>query len=288
MLAGLIVFVLGKTLRGAGEAPAPLPKNREWTLYGVGLAAVAVIWALIQYQDVSRPCCDLRHRCCSATSCSRPCSVMPYGGAGARRHPASSGRCSAGWLHASSISSRSWLGLPTSEPVLGVPHFGDISVAGRARRARRALVALRRGRRKARRRASSARPDLRDPVPDRAEPGLLGPVRAGGRQHQPLHRPLRRLGRRARADLPVDQPDLHPAARAALRGPLAVAGQARARAFGAGQVRPRPAPGRRRLPVFVWGANAFPVGAGDDRRSSSSSCSICLQRPASSACPRSG
>ena len=53
MLAGLIVFVLGrKTLRGAGEAPKPLSKNREWTLYAVGLAAVAVIWGLIQYQDV--------------------------------------------------------------------------------------------------------------------------------------------------------------------------------------------------------------------------------------------
>jgi proton-dependent oligopeptide transporter, POT family len=53
MLVGLIVFVLGKsTLRGAGEAPAALPKGREWTLYGVGIVAVAVIWGLIQYQDV--------------------------------------------------------------------------------------------------------------------------------------------------------------------------------------------------------------------------------------------
>src|SRR5687768_12897316 len=53
MLAGLIVFVLGKgTLRGAGEAPVPLARNREFTLYGVGIAAVAVIWALVQYQDV--------------------------------------------------------------------------------------------------------------------------------------------------------------------------------------------------------------------------------------------
>ena len=53
MLAGLVVFVLGrKALRGAGEAPRQLAKNTEWTLYAVGLAAVAVIWALIQYQDV--------------------------------------------------------------------------------------------------------------------------------------------------------------------------------------------------------------------------------------------
>ncbi len=53
MLAGLIVFVLGKSsLRGAGEAPVPLAKSKEFGLYGVGLAAVAVIWALVQYQDV--------------------------------------------------------------------------------------------------------------------------------------------------------------------------------------------------------------------------------------------
>jgi len=53
MLVGLIVFVLGKgALNGAGEAPAPLTKSREWTLYGIGLAAVAVCWALVQYQSV--------------------------------------------------------------------------------------------------------------------------------------------------------------------------------------------------------------------------------------------
>ncbi len=53
MLAGLVVFVLGKSaLRGAGEAPALLSKAREFTIYGIGFAAVAVIWALVQYQDV--------------------------------------------------------------------------------------------------------------------------------------------------------------------------------------------------------------------------------------------
>lgn len=53
MLAGLIVFVLGKaSLNGAGEAPAPLARSKEMLLYGVGLASVAVIWALVQYQDV--------------------------------------------------------------------------------------------------------------------------------------------------------------------------------------------------------------------------------------------
>ena len=53
MLAGLVVFVLGKSaLRGAGEAPQALARSKEWTLYAVGVAAVAVIWALVQYQDV--------------------------------------------------------------------------------------------------------------------------------------------------------------------------------------------------------------------------------------------
>jgi len=53
MVAGLIVFVLGKKiLLGAGEAPAPLSKQKEWTLYGTGVIAVAVMWGLVQYQDV--------------------------------------------------------------------------------------------------------------------------------------------------------------------------------------------------------------------------------------------
>lgn len=53
MLAGLIVFVLGKSaLRGAGEAPALLDKSKEMSIYAVGIGAVAVIWALVQYQDV--------------------------------------------------------------------------------------------------------------------------------------------------------------------------------------------------------------------------------------------
>jgi proton-dependent oligopeptide transporter, POT family len=53
MLLGLIVFVLGrKALHGAGEAPTPLPRSRELTLYGAGVVGVAVIWGLIQYQDV--------------------------------------------------------------------------------------------------------------------------------------------------------------------------------------------------------------------------------------------
>ena len=53
MALGLVVFVLGKgALLGHGEAPKPLSKNTEWSIYAVGVAAVAVIWGLIQYQDV--------------------------------------------------------------------------------------------------------------------------------------------------------------------------------------------------------------------------------------------
>ncbi|MEJ7777806.1 MAG: peptide MFS transporter [Sphingomicrobium sp.] len=59
MLAGLIVFVLGKkSLLGRGEPPNPMRlreriagMNFEWMLYAASLASVAVIWTLIQYQD---------------------------------------------------------------------------------------------------------------------------------------------------------------------------------------------------------------------------------------------
>ncbi len=53
MLAGLIVFVLGKPLLlGQGEAPRPLTVRTEWSIYAIGVASIAVIWALVQYQDV--------------------------------------------------------------------------------------------------------------------------------------------------------------------------------------------------------------------------------------------
>ena len=53
MVAGLIIFVAGRpALRGRGEPPVALARQREMTLYGVGVGAVAVIWGLIQFQDV--------------------------------------------------------------------------------------------------------------------------------------------------------------------------------------------------------------------------------------------
>jgi len=53
MVIGLIIFTIGRpALMGQGEPPAPLQRRREWMLYGVGIASVAVIWLLVQYQDV--------------------------------------------------------------------------------------------------------------------------------------------------------------------------------------------------------------------------------------------
>jgi POT family proton-dependent oligopeptide transporter len=53
MLAGLLVFIgLKPLLLGQGEPPRPLAQRTEWSIYGIGVASIAVIWALIQYQDV--------------------------------------------------------------------------------------------------------------------------------------------------------------------------------------------------------------------------------------------
>ena len=53
MVLGLIIFVVGRpALLGRGEPPVPLSKGREYQFYAIGVGAVAVIWALIQYQGV--------------------------------------------------------------------------------------------------------------------------------------------------------------------------------------------------------------------------------------------
>jgi proton-dependent oligopeptide transporter, POT family len=53
MLLGAVVFMLGKPLLlGKGEPPAPLARTTEWALYGVGIASIAVVWLLVQYQDM--------------------------------------------------------------------------------------------------------------------------------------------------------------------------------------------------------------------------------------------
>ena len=52
MLAGLIVFIWGKPLLlGRGEPPVVLAKAKEFSVYGVGIALVALCWIAIQYQD---------------------------------------------------------------------------------------------------------------------------------------------------------------------------------------------------------------------------------------------
>ena len=182
-------------LRGAGEAPgAARAGRRNGTLYGVGLAAVAVIWALIQYQDVIQ-------------------SLLIVSGIA----------------------------------LLGYVLYESFKL-----------------------RQGAARPDLRDPVPDRAQPALLGPVRAGRRIAEPVHRPLRRPRRRSGVDLPVDQPDLHHPARAVVRRAVGDARQARARAFGPAKFGLALAADGPGFLVLVWGAEAD-RRRGDDARSSSSS-----------------
>ncbi len=60
MLIGLIFFVLGKPLlKGNGEPknPALLKERvaglpREWSIYGLGIAMVAICWAAVQYQEL--------------------------------------------------------------------------------------------------------------------------------------------------------------------------------------------------------------------------------------------
>ncbi|MEL6737408.1 MAG: peptide MFS transporter [Pseudomonadota bacterium] len=55
MLLGLIFFSLGTPLlRGKGEPkdPEAIKGGKEWAVYGVGLAMVALCWAAIQYQEL--------------------------------------------------------------------------------------------------------------------------------------------------------------------------------------------------------------------------------------------
>lgn len=60
MLLGLVVFVWGKPyLLGRGESPDPVRLRQpvaglrlEWLLYVLGIAAVGIVWVLIQYQQL--------------------------------------------------------------------------------------------------------------------------------------------------------------------------------------------------------------------------------------------
>ncbi|MCC6828647.1 MAG: peptide MFS transporter [Novosphingobium sp.] len=53
MLVGLGIFIVGRpALLGRGEPPVPLARRREYTLYGIGVGSVVVVWLLIQFQGV--------------------------------------------------------------------------------------------------------------------------------------------------------------------------------------------------------------------------------------------
>ena len=53
MVVGLVIFVIGRpSLDGRGEPPKPLTRPLELRLYGIGLAAVVVVWLLIQNLSV--------------------------------------------------------------------------------------------------------------------------------------------------------------------------------------------------------------------------------------------
>ena len=124
MLAGLVVFVLGrKTLRGAGEPPAALPKNREWMLYAIGLAAVAVIWGLIQYQNVIQNLLGISGILLLGYVLVEAVFKMPYG----TLAQAPSGRLwtmfvGLGLMIFYFLSSS--LGLPTSRPLIPIGFLG--------------------------------------------------------------------------------------------------------------------------------------------------------------------
>ena len=135
---------------------------------------------------------------------------------------------------------------------------GAVSGTGRlrARRLRRsagALRALYRGRQAALR---GARPHLCRAVPHPHLDHLLGAVRAGGLQPQPVYRsPCRPRGGRG-IDVPVDQRHLHHPAGARVRRAVAMAGASRRRAFHPAQVRPRRGAGGAWLPGAGVGAHA--------------------------------
>ena len=55
MLIGLVFFILGKPLllgKGEPKDPSKLSGGREFGIYGLGLAMVALCWVAIQYQDM--------------------------------------------------------------------------------------------------------------------------------------------------------------------------------------------------------------------------------------------
>jgi proton-dependent oligopeptide transporter, POT family len=131
MVAGLIIFVAGRpALRGRGEPPAVLPRQREMTLYGVGIGAVAVIWGLIQFQDVIQNLLGISGGLLLGYTLVTAVFTLPYGNWG----NAPRGRLNAmlfGVFLIIFYFISSALGLPTSQPpvYINVGIIGAVSVA---------------------------------------------------------------------------------------------------------------------------------------------------------------
>ncbi len=134
MVIGLIIFVIGRpSLRGRGEAPAPLTQKREFSLYGIGLAAVAVIWMLIQYQGVIQNLLGISGGLMLGYTLVTAVFTLPYGSWSAAPKAHLNTMLVGVFLIIFYFLS-SALGLPTSEPsipvnfTLSLPFIGAFSI----------------------------------------------------------------------------------------------------------------------------------------------------------------
>lgn len=130
MLLGLVVFVLGKgLLNGAGEPPVREGRKvADPVLYGIGIASVGVIWALIQYQDVIQTLLIVSGTLLLVYVAAIAALKLPYGSMAAA--PADSkGMIFGGAVLMLFLAVSNALALPTSDPTLSVPGLGLTSLA---------------------------------------------------------------------------------------------------------------------------------------------------------------
>ena len=161
-----------------------------------------------------------------ASAWSRPDHLRPRQARAARPGRAARARAARGRRSASGSERCSTLSALVAVAVIwALIQYQDViaDAADRLRRALLAYVLYEAFKLRARRPRDRM---FADPFPDRAQSAVLGPVRAGRRLAQPLHRPLRRPRRGAGLAVPVDQPDLHRHPRAGVRGAVDVARQA--------------------------------------------------------------
>jgi POT family proton-dependent oligopeptide transporter len=84
MALGLNIFAIGRpALKGEGEPPIPLTRKSEFGHYGIGIAAVAVMWFLIQYQDVIQNLLIVSGVAMLGYTLFEAVFRMPYGSVGA-------------------------------------------------------------------------------------------------------------------------------------------------------------------------------------------------------------